>query len=370
MKKRVVAVLLSLSMCMATAAEATAVSAADFSAEIAVTEDNEEPVADEEADSNEETDDPAVTIDEAVSDEGEEEDVDSEPEFTKESEDADMDFVSEADFTSEADVTADTQDILEEEKTEAVGTVYPGEEDSITEAKLSYLRWKYEEDSNGKLQWRLYKYTGAKAGTAEDAADAAETTGAEETTVTEGTVTEETSAAVETAEDIQNTEEAVTEEVAEEIPADSTETDAAEETTDPAAVAETKTPAYYTDKDGLVQITTLDASGAEVFTAKYAFDANGYLCTGDAKAGDSYYYFNTVSDVKVINPDLNPAFADIKAPYNSKLGQMQTNKWYWDTSAKAFKYYDNTGVRINIAKRRYIRLARNTIIFRITVYRL
>ena len=191
MKKRVVAVLLSLSMCMATAAEVTAVSAADFSAEIAVTEDNEEPVADEEADSNEETDDPAVTIDEAVSDEGEEEDVDSEPEFTEESEDADMDFVSEADFTSEADVTADTQDILEEEKTEAVGKVYPGEEDSITEAKLSYLRWKYEEDGNGKLQWRLYKYTGAKAGTAEDAADAeqaadaAETTGAEETTVTE-----------------------------------------------------------------------------------------------------------------------------------------------------------------------------------------
>lgn len=359
MKKRVVAVLLSLSMCMATAADVTAVSAADFSAEIAVTEDNEEPVADEEADSNEETDDPAVTIDEAVSDEGEEEDVDSEPEFTEESEDADMDFVSEADFTSEADVIADTQDILEEEKTEAVGKVYPGEEDSITEAKLSYLRWKYEEDGNGKLQWRLYKYTGAKAGTAEDAADAeqaadaAETTGAEETTVTEGTVTEETSAAVETAEDIQNTEEAVTEEVAEEIPADSTETDAAEETTDPAAVAETKTPAYYTDKDGLVQITTLDASGAEVFTAKYVFDANGYLCTGDAKAGDSYYYFNTVSDVKVINPDLNPAFADIKAPYNSKLGQMQTNKWYWDTSAKAFKYYDNTGVRINIAEKVY-----------------
>lgn len=71
MKKRVVAVLLSLSMCMATAAEATAVSAAEFSAEIAVTEDNEEPVTDEEADSNEETDDPAVTIDEAGSEDGE-----------------------------------------------------------------------------------------------------------------------------------------------------------------------------------------------------------------------------------------------------------------------------------------------------------
>jgi len=32
---------------------------------------------------------------------------------------------------------------------------------------------------------------------------------------------------------------------------------------------------------------------------------------------------------------------------------MQTNKWYWDTSAKAFKYYDNTGVRINIAEKVY-----------------
>ena len=174
MKKRVVAVLLSLSMCMATAAEATAVSAAEFSAEIAVTEDNEEPVTDEEADSNEETDDPAVTIDEAGSDKGEDGEVISEPESTEESEDADMDFVSDADFTSEADVTADTQDILEEENTETVGKVYPGEEDSITEAKLSYLRWGYEEDRSGKLQWRLYKYTGAKAesvGDAEQAAD-------------------------------------------------------------------------------------------------------------------------------------------------------------------------------------------------------
>ena len=57
--------------------------------------------------------------------------------------------------------------------------------------------------------------------------------------------------------------------------------------------------------------------------------------------------------LKMFAPDLNPAFADIKAPYNSKLGQMQTNKWYWDTSAKAFKYYDNTGVRINIAEKVY-----------------
>ena len=45
MKKRVVAVLLSLSMCMATAAEATVASAADFSAEITAAEDNDESVA-------------------------------------------------------------------------------------------------------------------------------------------------------------------------------------------------------------------------------------------------------------------------------------------------------------------------------------
>ena len=43
--------LLSLSMCMATAAEATVASAADFSAEITAAEDNDESVADEAADS-------------------------------------------------------------------------------------------------------------------------------------------------------------------------------------------------------------------------------------------------------------------------------------------------------------------------------
>ena len=44
MKKRVVAVLLSLSMCMATVAQTAVASAADFSADITVTEDNEESV--------------------------------------------------------------------------------------------------------------------------------------------------------------------------------------------------------------------------------------------------------------------------------------------------------------------------------------
>ena len=61
MKKRVVAVLLSLSMCMATAAEATVASAADFSAEITAAEDNDESVADETADSQD-VEDSTVTI--------------------------------------------------------------------------------------------------------------------------------------------------------------------------------------------------------------------------------------------------------------------------------------------------------------------
>ena len=69
MKKRVVAVLLSLSMCMATAAEATVASAADFSAEITAAEDNDESVADETADSQD-VEDSTVTIEDGeVSDE-------------------------------------------------------------------------------------------------------------------------------------------------------------------------------------------------------------------------------------------------------------------------------------------------------------
>lgn len=346
MKKRVVAVLLSLSMCMATAAEATVASAADFSAEIAVTENNEESVAGEETDSSEDAENSAVTIEDGTADENEDTDADItvDTDSAEESENTEVDFASDVDFSSDMDAVADTQKAIEGQA-DAASTVYPGEEVlSDTQAKLSYLRWKYEEDSNGKLQWRLYKYTEAKAAAAGDAEQPAQDTDAAETVDT-AEVADIADTAEDASGDVQNTEETVTEDSA-------TET---EETvsTEEAAAVEAAEPAYYTDKDGLVQITILDADGNAVSTAKYAFDANGYLCAGDAKAGDNYYYFNAVGDVKVTNPDLNPAFADIKAPYNSKLGQMQTSKWYWDKSAKAFKYYDKNGVRINVAEKIY-----------------
>ena len=387
MKKRVVAVLLSLSMCMATAAEATVASAADFSAEIAVTEGSEESVTDEEVAGSEDIEDNStVTIEDETSDENADTDAEviSDAEVTEapaeEAEDTVVDFSSDVDFSSEVNTETAEQVSSAEKQAAVVNQTYPGEQEiSSTQAKLSYLRWKDEEDDNGKVQWKLYKYTAASVvavgeteSVAQDTADAAETAEpAASTDVAEDNTADIQNEAEEA--DTETTEETIAEPAAEEStaeetvaetageatteePADDTQAPASEEPLteeDAATAVEAAEPAYYTNKDGLVQITTLDANGNAIFTAKYAFDANGYLCSGEAKAGNNYYYFNTVSDVKITNTRINPDFAKIKTPYNSKLGQMQVSKWYWNKSAKAFRYYNKNGVRCNIAEKVY-----------------
>lgn len=115
------------------------------------------------------------------------------------------------------------------------------------------------------------------------------------------------------------------------------------EDTDTDAVSTTKS--YYTATDGLVKITTLDGDGNTVFTAKYAFDEKGYLITGTSLVGtngNDRYYFATADEVEITKPDVNSAYSEVVAPYNSALGQMQTNKWVWD--GKKFTYFNKTGV--------------------------
>ena len=103
MKKRVVAVLLSLSMCMATVAQTAVASAADFSADITVTEDNEESVT-EETDNSEDVDDSTVTIEDGDLTDEDQTDTDVTP-------GAEVDFGSEEDFSS--DIPAEIQDALD-----------------------------------------------------------------------------------------------------------------------------------------------------------------------------------------------------------------------------------------------------------------
>lgn len=342
MKKRVVAVLLSLSMCMATAAEATVASAADFSAEITAAEDNDESVADETADSQD-VEDSTVTIEDGEVSDEEQNDAETTPEAdvadAADSEDeVVVDFSSEEDFTSDA-VSADQ--VVDDSTADAVS--YTGENVvSSTEAVLSYHRWE-PITVGGQLRWKLEKISGTKTASAEEAGDAVQTDDAADADVStdeaveadvagEAEETSETDG--ETAEVSGTVEEAA--DAAEEV-------SEITEDTDTDAVSTTKS--YYTATDGLVKITTLDGDGNTVFTAKYAFDEKGYLITGTSLVGtngNDRYYFATADEVEITKPDVNSAYSEVVAPYNSALGQMQTNKWVWD--GKKFTYFNKTGV--------------------------
>lgn len=328
MKKRVVAVLLSLSMCMATAAEATVASAADFSAEIAVAEDAEESVA-EEADNSGDTDDSTVTIEDGEVSDEEQNNAEETPEPSEDI--SDVDFGSEEDFSSDAAV--DIEDTIQEDDANAAGITYTGEKVvNDKEALLSYHRWKAE-TVDGKLKWRLHKYEGTTAASVGNAKteEQNETPAAEVAQESEGT-----SEAEVLPEDMD------TDTAAEVMSEDETEA-TPEPSEDDADAAGNAT--YYTQVDGLVQISTLDENGNVIFTAKYAFDQHGYLITGNSTVGVGgtyYYHFSEESEVKITKPEIDREYSEVVAPFNSELGQMQADKWIWD--GIGFSYYNKDGV--------------------------
>ena len=332
MKKRVVAVLLSMSMCMATVAQASVASAADFSADIAVAEDNEESVTGE-TDNSEDVDDSTVTIEDGDVTGDEQTDADITP-------DADVDFGAGEDFSS--DVTPEIPDTLDENDAAAAGVTYPGEKVvSNTEATLSYHRW-IAKSVNGVLKWQLHKYTGSNTASVgeSEAQDTAQET--EDDTVATVAV-EAADVADETADTTADSEQ---ETDPTPVAEDETAPAAEDETTDENADGvEGVNPNYYTAADGLVQITSLDANERPVFTAKYAFDDRGYLITGKSLVGtngNDYYYFATADEVEVENPYVDSEFSEVVTPYNSGLGSMQSDKWVWNGTV--FNYYNQEGV--------------------------
>ena len=332
MKKRVVAVLLSMSMCMATVAQASVASAADFSADIAVAEDNEESVTGE-TDNSEDVDDSTVTIEDGDVTGDEQTDADITP-------DADVDFGAGEDFSS--DVTPEIPDTLDENDAAAAGVTYPGEKVvSNTEATLSYHRW-IAKSVNGVLKWQLHKYTGSNTASVgeSEAQDTAQET--EDDTVATVAV-EAADVADETADTTADSEQ---ETDPTPVAEDETAPAAEDETTDENADGvEGVNPNYYTAADGLVQITSLDANERPVCTAKYAFDDRGYLITGKSLVGtngNDYYYFATADEVEVENPYVDSEFSEVVTPYNSGLGSMQSDKWVWNGTV--FNYYNQEGV--------------------------
>ena len=337
MKKRVVAVLLSLSMCMAAGAEASAASAADFSTEIAIAEDSEES-ANGESDNSEDADDFTETIEDGDVSDAEQPDA----EITPDAGEAEVDFGSGEDFSSE--ISSEIQDKADENEADTAGAAaYLGEKAvSNTEAVLSYHRWRGVTVGN-VLKWRLYKYDGAKAVSAEETkADTEENTEESADIEVLSADTEQSAADEENPADTEQ-------------PADAEQSADAEVIQDAEVVDQTETEDngtamagnadYYTAADGLLQITTVDAAGNAVFTAKYAFDEHGYLITGNSLVGtngNDHYYFATENDTEITKPEVDSQYKEVVAPFNSELGQMQTDKWIWD--GVKFSYYNKDGV--------------------------
>ena len=336
MKKQVVAVVLSLAMCVSTGAEASIVSAAEISSEVSVTEDTESDEASvaETNDSSAETDDSALTgeSDAVTEDTADDDNTDSEDQ-------AEVDFSS-GDEETAAEVAQNESTVVTEDTAEQAGAK---ESASAKEAVLYYNKW---ENVNGK--WKLKKLvsvqtqetqqnTAVTVGT-EDAAEA----GTDETV--SGDVTGENT---ETAETTQGADESQ--------PADASaaeaETQQEDEESQPvaeeqqAAEAGAEESAYYTAADGLVKITSLDLGGNPLFTGYYAFDKDGYLLTGRSAVGNDYYYFRTESEVKISNH----LSANMKTPYNSQLGQAISDTWMWNADQGVFNYYGyNNGKQENL----------------------
>ena len=347
MKKQVVAVMLSLAMCASTGAEASIVSAAEFSSEVSAaeeTESDEASVADEN-DGSAVVDDSAVDIDSDAAADDADQAEDSVPADTENQADVDFSSGEEEVVTEEAE---DEAPAVTEETAEEAGKANESSDANGKVASLEYTRWKFV---NGK--WKLEKYspsriqeTAAAVGTEETAEAAGTDENAAVDTAAETTeaVADESQAAVdttaETTEAVAGESQAAVETAVETQQTDETQPDADEQQAEEAGAS-----AYYTSADGLVKITTLNVNNSVLASGYYAFDKDGYLLTGRNAVGNDFYYFRTEGDVQIVNA----LSADKKTPYNSQLGQAISDTWIWDAGQGAFNYYGHdNGKQVNL----------------------
>lgn len=305
MKKRIVAVLLSLTMVMATGAEAWAADLADFSAEAVVTEvapetdtEQETAVTEGEVTAADDVADSAETVP------AEEEDITSDEQQDTEEPSGDN-TADDADDETEADFSSEEISVLSDED-----PVQPVEEEQdeagIAGATVVYTDWEFVSNVQ---KWRLLKNTASTHEAAETGAVQVGEDISADTSEGEVTATEETLTAEEA----------------------STETggmaETAEEGQDEVGAS------YYT---GWVKVKSTDVSGKEISSGTYHFNTEGYLDTGYVKVDNIGYYLMPESSAKSINT----VESGRKSPYNSTLGRLQSG-WVWLNNA--FHYFGSDG---------------------------
>ena len=121
------------------------------------------------------------------------------------------------------------------------------------------------------------------------------------------------------------------------------------------SVGATAADIFYTSKDGVIRVTTIDRATGKSHTGYYLFDDNGKMLTGrrslkPGTPGQTYNYQTyklcmfTPSNVAKLYDEYAGQNV-ILTPLNSDIGQRKDNYWYWDKAAGKFQYFDNNGNR-------------------------
>lgn len=114
--------------------------------------------------------------------------------------------------------------------------------------------------------------------------------------------------------------------------------------------------AYYTAKDGIVHIKTYQSVGQPntlITEGDYLFDANGLLITGQytVPAGTPGFSYSTNKEAYFMSKEnakrFNPNSSAECTPVNSNMGQMQKKYWLW--TGKTFCYYSANGGLLSIS---------------------
>ena len=382
MKKRVVAILLSLTMCSSMVTEAgaaamldTAVesdsenSFSDSSSDVTV---EEEPMDGGETEAPEDTDGGDIFVGDP---EGEVQQPSDEPSDNTDGNDVTDSTEPEEGFADDLFSSGDNMPELEqkpqtvpemENTTAEPAASFESEDTEKHTATLLYTRWKLEEGN----KWMLQKLPKTKDIAVDDEnSEVLDGTVADEGTVPEelpDVQTENQDSATEVepetvSEDAMNIEE--TENPADDIQGETEQLETIPEVipdVDAVPEAENNIPQddmsvdakepveYY--RNALVEITTVDSQGQVLQKGTYYFNENGCMLTGKrvvnpGTEGFSYdspaeYFFQYSSSAKVTNPDTEAG--NTPTPFNSNMGQMQKNTGYmWD--AGAFHKYGEDG---------------------------
>ena len=393
MKKRVVAILLILTMCSSMVTEAGAAAMLDSAVE-SYSENSfsdsesdvtveEEPMVDGETETPEDTDGGNISIEDP---EGEMQQPSDEPSDNTDSNDVTDNTEPEVGFADDLFSSGDnmteseqkTQTVPEMENTTAEpAAAFETEDAEKHTATLLYTRWKLEEGNKWMLQ-KLPKTRDTVVGN--ENAEVLDGTAADEGTVSEmlpDIQTESQSASAETddepvttSEEVTDTTEAVNlegdmqgdteqlETIPEVIPdvntVPETEDNISQENVSVDVQDAKESVEYY--RNTLVEITTVDSRGQVLQKGTYYFNENGCMLTGKrvvnpGTEGFPYdspaeYFFQYSSSAKVTNPDTEAG--DTPTPFNSNMGQMQKNTGYmWD--AGAFHKYGEDGRAEEIA---------------------